>query len=156
MNVRQVAYAMRQKCGGFLDVDDLTQEGEIAVLEATRRGAVPEDARHREAYLQARVRGAMIDAARRAHGHFDKSYQLMQPIGDFDTAGNAIDPERNLRACRAVKHLLDKSPRRHAQALKVLYNGGSTADAATALDVSSSRISHICVEARNTLRSHWP
>lgn len=157
MNVRKVAQSMIRKTGYLLTVDDLVQEGELAILLAKRAGRIPEDPLHAEKYLYTRVRGAMMDAARQMHGHFDGSYSMMTgDLADHDAPSNTPSAERTLQARNAVQHLLRKSPRKHAQCFAIIAQGTADNDAGAAVGLSYIRVSQIKKAARQTLRGHWP
>ena len=63
--VRKAAWHIHSGTGGGPDLDDLVQTGLLALLECARRHAGPTEDGF-AAYAKLRVRGAMIDAVRRA------------------------------------------------------------------------------------------
>lgn len=63
--VRKAAWHIHGGTGGGPDLDDLIQVGSIALLECARRHARPTEDGF-AAYAKLRVRGAMIDALRKA------------------------------------------------------------------------------------------
>ena len=63
--VRKAAWHIHSGTGGGPDLDDLVQTGTLALLECARRHAGPTEDGF-AAYAKLRVRGAMIDAVRKA------------------------------------------------------------------------------------------
>lgn len=64
--VRKLAWHLQGSAGNAMDVDDLMQIGMIALTESSRRHDRPSEDGF-AAYAKMRIRGAMIDAIRKAH-----------------------------------------------------------------------------------------
>ncbi len=97
---RCAARVLRECPHHALTVDDLLQEGRLAVLVAQRAGRIPAGDSHRTGYLVLRASGAMRDARRRAG--FREPFEDPPEAPDED----AVDPERQALLSMHARRLL--------------------------------------------------
>jgi RNA polymerase sigma factor (sigma-70 family) len=161
LDLRRLAKKVGARAGYLLDADDLTQEAEIALLLAARSGRIPSDPKHAEKYRYTRARGAMIDAARQMHGHFENSYQFMSASVD-DEAGfrghedaHTQTPDRRMQIRAAVAHLYKVSKPKQRQYFAMMLSGTTEGEAAAVLGVSHARVWQYRQAARIQLERHW-
>lgn len=151
--VRTCARYMARRAHHSLTLDDLLQEGRMALWVAMLTGKVDAiaDDEHRSRYVAARALGAMRDANRKA---WNQMPLTVTSLDDGDHAPHAIvaggvSPERAAQLQQAMQRLATRGSAQIAECVERLGAGADARDVAIAMHVAPSRISALKNEARH-------
>jgi len=138
---RTAAWRVSYLAPPSVGVDDLMQEGRLALVQHASAIEAVEGEPHRSSYAKVRVRGAMLDYIRKQYGTRGVEKRLVSLGNVEDDDGTAFDNRLSpddpyeYAAVEQVFEHVDRVPR-IAQLFWLLLMGNSMAEAATAMRVS--------------------
>ena len=147
--IRRIARRQIARLPASVEMDDMVQAGLIGAWGLLQREDEPLDA-----YLSARIRGAMLDELRRTdplsrHGRDRQQADSLtfEPLGSHDCVDPALGPEERLSAQQMVTAALaafERLPARVQRALVLYYESGlPMAEIGAELGVTESRVSQM-------------
>lgn len=151
--VKNIAVALAKRLPAWIDLDDLMQEGYLALIQAAKRyrnGPVIFGK-----FAQLRVRGAMLDSIRRRHWTYGTHVELPEADEDEPRCDATVEAELvEAQAAAGVRAALRELPRSQRRVLRLRYERDRTlAAAAGRMGVSAYRASKLHRDGLERLRT---
>lgn len=154
--LRDCAWHVFRKGAAGLGIDDLVQEGRIALWLAKIQGRVPEESVHASRYKRQRVRGAMVDSADTA---FRLRHKNMVSLDDEDRPveldGDYPDPSDGIRIRQLISTFMRRSNHQQQRWLALALEEKAGPEIADELGVTESRVSQIRKSAKALIAREW-
>lgn len=150
------AWSVFRRGAAGLDIDDLVQEGRIALWLAKEQGRIPEEPVHAWRYKRQRVRGAMVDSADTA---FRLRHKNMVSLDDEDRPvelyGDYPDPSDGIKMRQLISTFMRRSNYQQQRWLALALEEKTGREIADELGVMESRVSQIRKSAKALIAREW-
>ncbi|MCL5263866.1 MAG: sigma-70 family RNA polymerase sigma factor [Chloroflexi bacterium] len=149
------ALRLRQYANGaMLDVDDLQQEGMIALIEAAMdRSREPAD--NLDAYLKQKVRWRLINYIRRERRKMSRKAELNEDIVDGVPNGSIPCSSQKSPSPRLKEAMKQLSPKQKSILFKLYWQDSTPEEIASELRISQQSVRALRKRAETRIKKHY-